>query len=381
MVQCDERGLLACFGYPIAFENAARRAARTGFGILENMKALGEQLRKDHALELSVWVGMHTGPAVVESGETSISLVGEARNVVLRLDGVAAPGELICTDATRRLIENRFQCVALGPQKLKGVAQAVELFRIEGVSNIGSLLETAALTPLTGRDHEFSLLKDRWAQVREGTCQVVLLMGEPGLGKSRLVHAMKEHVEEQSAALTPARDRTPPSTRHLSALSVIEWRCSPHFKNTSLYPVSSFFERLLGFTHEEAAATRFDKLLNHLSEYGLARPELVPLFAALLSLPLDDRFAPLGLSPIREREETFRALEAWLGALATRRPMLFICEDLHWADPSTLEFMGSLIGESLSGPIMILLTSRPEFRAPVGRGCPSDHPAPEPPHA
>jgi predicted ATPase len=283
------------------------------------------------------------------------------------LEDVAALGEIICTAATRRLIESRFQCIGLGPQKLKGVAQAVELFRLEGTNDIGSLLEAvapAALTPLTGRDHEFSLLKDRWAQVREGACQAILLMGEPGLGKSRLVHATKEYVEEQSAALTPAHNQTPASTLHLSTLSVIEWRCSPHFKDTSLYPASGFFECFLGFTNEETAATRFDKLINHLGEYGLARAELVPLFAALLSLPLDNRFTPLGLSPIREREETFRALEQWLGAFATRRPMLFICEDLHWADASTLEFMGSLITGGMSDPILILLTSRPEFRTP-----------------
>ncbi len=368
MVQCNEHGLLACFGYPIAYENAARRAVRTGLGILESLTALGHQLHTEHALELRVWVGIHTGAAVVESGETSISLVGEARNVALRLEDVAALGEIICTDATRRLIEDRFTCVALGQQKLKGVAQPVDLFRIEGASNIGSLLEAAApsaLTPLTGRDHEFSLLKDRWEQVRAGACQVIQLVGEPGLGKSRLVHALKECVEQPSAALTPAPGATPASSRRSSKLSIIEWRCSPHFKNTSLHPANRFFERLLGFTHEDTAATRFDKLVNHLSEYGLAKADLVPLFATLLSLPLDKRFAPLDLSPIRVREEIFRALEKWLVAFATRRPILFICEDLHWADASTLEFVGNLISEEgMSDPILVLLTSRPEFRTP-----------------
>ena len=367
MVQCTERGLLACFGYPIAYENAARRAARTGLALLGSMAILGNQLRKEHALELSVWVGIHTGSAVVESGETSISLVGEARNVALRLQEFAMPGEVICTGATRRLIDQRFECVALGQQKLKGVARPVDLFRIEGTSNVGSLLDSVApeaLTPLTGRDHELSLLKDRWEQVRAGECQVIQLLGEPGLGKSRLVHAMKEFVEQQSVGVAPSSRRSPASSRCFSTLSIIEWRCSPHFKNTSLYPASRFFECFLGFAHEEAAATRFDKLIKHLDTYGLARNELVPLFAALLSLPLDNRFASLGLSPVREREETFRALEQWLGAFATRRPIVFICEDLHWADASTLEFIGTLISGGMSGPILILLTSRPEFRAP-----------------
>jgi class 3 adenylate cyclase/predicted ATPase/predicted Ser/Thr protein kinase len=365
VVQCNEQGLLACFGYPIAYENAARRAARTGLGILENMTILGEQLRREHALELRAWVGIHTGPAVVESAGNSISLVGEARNVAVRLEEVAAPGALICTDATRRLIENRFQCTGLGPQKLKGVAQAVELFRIEGISNRGGLLDAAPpaeLTPLTGRDHEFSLLKGRWEQVREGASPVIVLTGEPGLGKSRLVHALKEHVEEQAAALTSTKPSA--SDRHGSTLSVIEWRCSPHFQNTSLYPASEFFERFLDFTSEEAPATRLEKLIHHLGEYGLARPNLAPLFAALLSLPMSDRFPALGLSPIREREETFRALEGWLGAFANRRPILFIVEDLHWADASTLEFLGSPISEGTGGPFLTLLTARPEFHPP-----------------
>ena len=367
IVQCNERGLLACFGYPIAYENAAGRAARTGLGILQSMTVLGDQLRKEHALELKVWAGIHTGAAVVGSGEASISLVGEARNVAVRLKDVAVPGEIICTDTTRRLIGSRFECTALGAQKLKGVAQPVELFRIAGIGNIGSLLDAMApaeLTPLTGRDHEFSLLTDRWGQVRDGMSQVILLVGEPGLGKSRLVHAMKEHVEEPSAGRTPAPGRAPAPDHHWSTMSIIEWRCSPHFQNTGLYPGSSFFAQLLGFTPEEAAPARFAKLIQHLSEYGLARADLVPLFASLLSLPLDARFSPLGFSPIREREETFRALEAWLGAFAIRRPILFIVEDLHWSDASTLEFIGRLISEGMSGPILTLLTARPEFRAP-----------------
>jgi len=371
MVQCNEHGMLACFGYPIAYENAARRAARTGLTLLDSMAALGQQFRKQHALELNMWAGIHTGSAVVESGETSISLVGEARSVALRLKDVAVPGELICTDATRRLIESRFKCASIGQKKLKGVTRAVELFHIEGASNIGSLFETLApaeLTPLTGRDHEFSLLKDRWRQVREGACLAVLLMGEPGLGKSRLVHAMKEHVDETPPGSTRARRSTSASTRGSSALSIIEWRCSPHFKDSSLHPAIRFFERQLGFGPAESAATRFDKLLHHLEDYGLARPELVPLFATLLSLPVDHRFAPLGLPPIREREEIFRALEQWLAALATRRPVLFICEDLHWADASTLEFIGSLLSQGLSDPVLVLLTSRPEFRPPWAAG-------------
>ena len=140
--------------------------------------------------------------------------------------------------------------------------------------------------------------------------------------------------------------------------------CSPRFQNTSLYSVGDFFERFLGFGRDLAPASRFDRLVRHLSEYDLASPDIVPLFASLLSLPLDDRFPPLGLSPVREREETFRAIREWLRAFSDRRPALFIVEDLHWADASTLEFLGQFVAEGLHDRILTLLSFRPEFQTP-----------------
>ena len=154
-MQCNEQGLLVCFGFPVAYEDAARRAARTGLGILEDVKALGEQLRREHKLELNPWVGIHTGPAIVESKEDAVSLVGDARNVAVRLEEVAVAGQVICTEATHRLFQGRFQCASLGRRKIKGVAQPVELFRVEEVAAAGSPIEAVApaeLSPLTGRD-------------------------------------------------------------------------------------------------------------------------------------------------------------------------------------------------------------------------------------
>ena len=226
VVQCNEQGLLACFGYPVAYEDAARRAARTGLGILEDLNALGERLRREQKLELNPWVGIHTGPAVVEAGEESVSLVGEARNVAVRLEDVAEPGQIVCSAATHRLIRGQFDCTSLGHRKIKGVAQPVELFRVQGVGEARSPIEAAGpagLTPLTGRDHEINLLKDRWEQAQEGMGQVVLLIGEPGLGKSRLVYTLKEHVLGQ---MVEGEVDAP----------VIEWRCSPHYQNTRAVP-------------------------------------------------------------------------------------------------------------------------------------------------
>ena len=222
VVQCSEEGLLACFGYPVAYEDAAHRAARTGLAILEDLNALGERLRREQRLELNPWVGIHTGPAVVEAGEESVSLVGEARNVAIRLEDVAEPGQIVCSAATHRLIRGQFDCTSLGHRKIKGVAQPVELFLVQGVGEARSAVEAAGpagLTPLTGRDHEINLLKDRWEQAQEGMGQVVLLVGEPGLGKSRVVYTLKEHVLGQ---MVEGEVDAP----------VIEWRCSPHYQNT-----------------------------------------------------------------------------------------------------------------------------------------------------
>ncbi len=209
----------------------------------------------------------------------------------------------------------------------------------------------ARVAPLTGRDTEVNLLMDRWEQANEGMGQVVLLIGEAGLGKSRLVHTLKEHVLGQ---MVEGEVDSP----------VIEWRCSPHFQYTGLHPAIDFYERALDFGLEESAEEQFDRLLSRLEVYHLARPETLPLWASLLGLPISDRFPVLSLSPTRLREETFRVMREWLHTRAVRRPVLFVVEDLHWVDASTLEFLGQFLAEGLHDRILTVLTFRPEFKTP-----------------
>ncbi len=214
---------------------------------------------------------------------------------------------------------------------------------------------TVALTPLMGRKTEVSLLEDRWEQAQEGMGQIVLIVGEAGLGKSRLVRALTEVVQESMGAEASA------STPHSP---IIEWRCSQRTQNTGLHPVTDYFRRLLHFDREETPAVQFDRLASHLEEFDLDRPELIALFAKLLFLPADERYPAPTLPPIREREEVFRGLQQWLRACADRLPVLFVVEDLHWIDASTLEFLGEFIGQGLHDRILTLLTFRPEFKMP-----------------
>jgi class 3 adenylate cyclase/tetratricopeptide (TPR) repeat protein len=354
VVQCNEQGLLACFGYPVAYEYAAHRAARAGFALLHDLQDLCAQLRAEQQLELNAWVGLHTGPAVVEMKDGAVSLAGEARNVGIRMDSVAMVGRIICTHATRDLVAAQFSCTSLGEQRIRGLTQPIELFQVQAPAEACSPVEAAGrtgLSPLIGREHEIHLLMDRWEQAQEGMGQVVLLVGEPGLGKSRLVYTLKEHVLGQ---MIEGEVDAP----------VIEWRCSPQFQNTSLYPAIDFYERALGFGREEAGTARFDRLLRRLQQYDLARPEVVPLWAALLSLPVPNSYPPLCLSPARQREETFRAMLEWIHRRAARKPVLFIVEDLHWVDASTREFLEQFLAEGLHDRILTVLTFRPEFKTP-----------------
>jgi predicted ATPase len=220
------------------------------------------------------------------------------------------------------------------------------------------------LTPLTGRDTELSLLKDRWEQAQDGMGQVVLVVGQPGLGKSRLVQTVTQRVRTQASDTSLAAAAEFGSAPDDQDSPVIEWRCSQHFQNSELHPVSDYLKRLLGAGRDPSPTARFDRLAQHLEDYDLCRPEIVALFAKLLFLPPDERYSAAALTPAREREETFRALRKWLLAYSSKRSVLFVVEDLHWIDASTLEFLGNFVREGPHERILTVLTFRPEFQIP-----------------
>src|SRR5262245_50329225 len=347
-------GLLVYFGYPRAHEDDAQRAVRAGLGMVEALGQLNSRLKPDRGVELAVRLGIHTGLVVV--GEVGGDIrheqlaLGETPNLAARLQGLAAPNTVVISAATLPLLGGFFACQALGPHRLKGFAQPIEVYQVRYESMARSRLEAAGstgLTPLVGREQEIRLLLERWAQVTDGIGQVELLSGEAGIGKSRLVQVLTEQVAtEPQAWLTPCQ-------------------CSPYYQNTALYPLIELLERVaLRFEREEAPEQKLRKLEGFLVPYGLPLAEAVPLFAALLSLPLTDDYAPLTVSPERQKQQTLQALLTILLRIAVQQPVLLVMEDLHWVDPTTLEWLSLLVDQGPTARILTLLTFRPDFRPP-----------------
>jgi class 3 adenylate cyclase/predicted ATPase len=347
-------GLLVYFGYPLAHEDDAQRAVRAGLGMVEALGQLNTRLGQERGVQLTVRLGIHTGQVVVGEiggGAKHEQLaLGETPNVAARLQGIAAPNTLAISAATFQLLGGFFACQALGTHLLKGVAQPLAVYRVLAESTARSRLEAAGstgLTPLVGREQEVALLRERWAQVMDGLGQVVLLSGEAGIGKSRLVQVLTEQVAtEPQAWLTPCQ-------------------CSPYYQNTALYPMIDLLERVaLRFEREESPPQKLRKLEGFLVQYGLPMAETMPLFTTLLSLPLAAEYAPLTMSPEQQKQQTLQALLTILLRIAAQQPVLFVMEDLHWVDPTTLEFLSLLVDQGPTACILALFTFRPDFSPP-----------------
>jgi class 3 adenylate cyclase/predicted ATPase len=345
-------GLLVYFGYPQAHEDDAQRAVCTGLGILEAMGTLPTRLLRDTSVRLAVRIGIHTGLVVVgemgSGGRHEHLALGDTPNLAARLQGLAEPNTVVISDATSRLVQGYFTCQDLGTHALKGLETPVHVSQVLGESVAQSRLDVAGatgLTPLVGREVEVTLLRERWAQSCDGLGQVVVLSGEAGIGKSRLVRVLTEQV---------VKAHTPRPTL----------RCSPYHTNSALYPVIEHFQRLLHWHRDATPDARLATLEQALQTAHLPLAEVVPLVAALLSLPVPAHYPPLTLTPQRQKQQTQEALAAWLLADAAQQPVLAIWEDLHWADPSTLELLALLLDQVPTARLLLVLTCRPEFRPP-----------------
>ena len=339
-------GVLAYFGYPQAHEDDADRAVRAGLELIAAVSALKAPV------SLQTRVGIATGLVVVGdligSGEAQErGIVGDTPNLAARLQGIAEPNTVVIADGTRKLLGNLFELDDLGSRDLKGIAGSVRAWAALRASSVASRFEAqheTKLTALVGRDEELELLHRRWRQAVDREGRVVLLSGEPGIGKSRLIVALEEQL--QTDQYTPLR-----------------YFCSPLHTDSTLYPFVSQLERAAGFERNDTMEAKLDKL-SSLLDASPNHDNDVQLLGELLSVPTGDRYPSLNLSARQKKQKAIEALIRQLEVLARQRPVLMIFEDAHWIDPSSRELLDTTIERVARLPVLLVITFRPEFHPP-----------------
>jgi class 3 adenylate cyclase/tetratricopeptide (TPR) repeat protein len=342
-------GILAYFGYPIAHEDDAERTVRAGLDII----AAVARLETRAAEPLAVRIGIATGVVVIgdlsrEGALREHAVVGETPNLAARLQALAEPGTIVLAASTRRLLGELFHLRDLGRHEVKGIAEPVPAWAVEGMSASESRFEAvhvAGLTDLIGRENELNFLLERQRRAWKGEGQIVLISGEPGIGKSRLAAALDERIASE------------PHTR-------LRYQCSPYDTNSALRPFIAQLERAARFKTDDTPEQRLDKLEALLSMTASRIQSVAPLFAALLSIPFGERYPPLALSPIQQRRRTLAALLDQFEGLARKQPVLLLCEDVHWADATSLELLDLTVERMRQLPVLALFTFRPEFEPP-----------------
>ena len=368
-------GVMAFFGYPEAHDNDAERATRAGLAILEGLVALNESSAHPH---LAARIGIDSGPVVVGVGAGSdADVFGDVPNIAARVQTAADRDSVFVSAATHRLISGLFITEDRSAQPLKGIAEPLQLFRVMRPSGARGRLEATAaargLTPFVGRDDELRMLTSRWERARDGEGQVALIIGEAGIGKSRLLHRFRE---------------TLTGTPH----SWIDAAAGAFFQNTPFYPVTEMLRQLVwvqsfnrlddylrnlatsgtnGSDHnpdpapaEKVPDEPLAQVLSGLAQAGLSPALSIPLLAPLLNLALPPEYAPSPLPPDQQRRRLLATLVAWILGSARTQPLIIVIEDLHWADPSTLELIQLLVEQGNTAHLMLLYTARPEFRPP-----------------
>ncbi|MGA9251306.1 MAG: adenylate/guanylate cyclase domain-containing protein [Roseobacter sp.] len=345
-------GLLVYFGYPQAHEDDPQRAIRAGLSVIDAIKNLNRDFGTA-TQKLNVRIGVNTGLVVaadIAAGERRdrIAVVGDTTNIAARLQSMAEPGTIVIGSRTHRLIEGLFVCDPLGPKQLKGLSRAMEAFRVREATDARSSFEAKlrlGLTPMAGRQKEMGLLTDRWDQARGGSGQVVLLSGEPGVGKSRVLQNFQSIVADDGG----------------SAISFI---CSSYGQDTPFHPVVDFIERALQVGANATAEATLDKLDAFLLSLDLHQPEYVSLLASMLNVSTTEHYQVPTPTLEDRKSKTMTALLAVVDAYAKRGPLLVLVEDLQWADPSTLEFLSLLIERASASSVLMALAFRADFAPP-----------------
>ncbi|RXG99830.1 adenylate/guanylate cyclase domain-containing protein [Bradyrhizobium zhanjiangense] len=339
-------GILVYFGYPRAHEDDAERAVRAGLDIISAVGQL--KTGADERVELRIAIA--TGLVVVGdlvSGDASEEhgTIGDTPNLAARLQSLAEPGAVVVASSTRRLLGDLFALRNLGRREVKGIAEPIAVWAVEGTTASESRFEAvraARSIGFVGRKQEIEFALSRQQLAWQGRGQMLLISGEAGIGKSRMVATLSE---------SPA----------LGVHRRVRYQCSPYHTNSALHPFVAQLERAAGIRSDDTPGQKLDKLEAMLALGTQQVARATPLIAALLSIPTGDHCPPLGLSPAQQRRQTFAALLDQLEGLAREQPLLIICEDMHWADATTLELLDLAVDRIRGLPILVLTTSRPEF--------------------
>ena len=342
-------GLLVFFGYPQAHEDDPERAVLAGLAILDAMSGLNSRIAHARCPRLAVRIGIHSGSVVVdESSGKRANVFGDVPNVASRVQTAAAPDTVVITAAVHHLVSGLFTIEDQGEQSLKGVEHPIRLYRVIRPSGARGRLAAAAaqgLTPFVGREDELRLLLNRWDQAREGEGQVMLVVGEAGIGKSRLVQRFHEQIAD-----------TPHTWVESAAASL--------HQNTPLYTVEDLLEQGFRWRGEQSDDERIADLEASLDAAAVKLGEAVPLIAPLMKLPVPDKYPTLRKPPDQHRKRLLATIAAWALGTARVQPLVVVIEDLHWVDPSTLEVIQLLAEQNAIAPLLLICTARPEFRAP-----------------
>jgi class 3 adenylate cyclase len=346
-------GVLAYFGFPRAHEDDAERAVRAGLDVAAVVPNLDTRAKES----LRVRIGIATGIVVVGElvglgSAQEQAAVGETPNLAARLQALAEPGSVVIAESSRRLLGEMFELKSLGVVTLRGFDTPTPAWtvvrEVENVSRFEAS-RSRGVTPFVGREHEVALLLDRWRKVEEGKGQVVLLSGEAGIGKSRILAVLSDRISNA------------PHVR-------VRYQCSPHRINDAFHPISNQIWHAAGIASDEPAAAKLDKLEAMIAESGLEGKEIAPLIASLLSIPSEKRYPEPDLAPTDRKEQTIAALLALFDGLAKELPVLVLLEDAHWIDPTSLDVFSRLVHRLPGRRALLAVTFRPEFAAPwVGR--------------